>query len=144
MGRNGRNDEAKRSTITLRRMRKLLLTITLVCALGPLYGALATAPAAAAGLSPPVADCSAHGRLTHHYPASQLRSALATIPTDVAEYTNCPNVIRTALISQIGPIGGGGTGGGGSSFLPAWLIAVLAVLVLAGAGAGVVAARNRR
>lgn len=124
-------------------MRKLLLMITLVCALAPLYGALASAPAAAAGLSPPVADCSAHGRLTRHYPASELRSALTTMPADVAEYTNCPNVIRNALVSQIGPIGNG-TGSGGGSFLPAWVIAVLVVLVLGGAGLGAVALRNRR
>jgi hypothetical protein len=124
-------------------MRKLLLVIALVCALAPLYGAVASAPAAAAGLSPPVADCSAHGRLTHHYPASELRTAINTMPADVAQYTNCPNVIRNALVSQIGPVGAG-TGGGGGSFLPGWLIAVLVVLVLGGAGLAAVALRNRR
>src|SRR5947209_5191733 len=125
-------------------MRKLRVTITVLCALGALYGAVLPSPAGAAGVSPPVADCSAHGKLTRHYSVSELKNAQATMPADVAEYTNCPDVIRRALIAAIGPINGSGTGGGGGSFLPGWVIAVLAVLVLAGAGAGVMALRNRR
>lgn len=125
-------------------MRKLLLMITLACALSSLCAGVLPGPAGAAGLSPPVADCSAHGRLTHHYPASELRSALASMPADIAEYTNCPDVIRSALLAQIGSIGGNGNGGGGSSFLPGWAIAVLVVVVLGAAGIGALAVRNRR
>lgn len=102
------------------------------------------APALAAGVSAPVADCSAHGKLTHHYSASQLQNALATMPTDVKEYTNCPNVIQQALLAELGRVSGGGGGGGGGSFLPGWVIAVLVVLILAGAAAGAMALRNRR
>ena len=144
MDRKQRGYESKRSTITLRLMRKLLLLITLTCALGSLYAALAPPPAGAAGLSPPVADCSAHGRLTRHYSAGELHSALTSMPADIAQYTNCPDVIRTALVAEIGSLGGNGNGGGGSSFLPGWLIAVLVVVALGAAGVGVVALRNRR
>lgn len=105
-------------------------------------GALA-APAGASGLSPPVADCYANGRLTHHYTAAQLRHALATMPADIQEYSPCPNVIRQALLDEIGALHDGGSGGGGGSFLPTWLIVVLVVLVLGGAGFGAVALRNR-
>lgn len=103
-------------------------------------------PAVAAGVSPPVANCSANGTLTHHYSAAELRNALATMPTDVAEYTNCPDVIRRALLAELGSVGNGsgGSGGSGSSFLPGWVIAVLVVLVLAGAAAAAIAVRNRR
>lgn len=117
--------------------------ITVLGALGALYAAVLPSPAGAAGVSAPVADCSAHGKLTRHYSVSQLRSALATMPADVAEYTNCPDVIRRALLAAIGPINGSGSGGGGGSFLPGWVIAVLVVLVLAGAATGVMALRNR-
>lgn len=115
----------------------------MLCALGALYGALLPSSAGAAGVSPPVADCSAHGKLTRHYSPSVLRNALQTMPADVAEYTNCPNVIRRAMLAELGTADGG-SGGGGGSFLPAWVIVVLVVIVLAGAGAGVIALRNRR
>lgn len=101
--------------------------------------------AVAAGVSPPVADCSEHGKLTQHYSPSELQNALATMPTDVKEYTNCPNVIQQQLLAELGKgSDSGGGGGGGSSFLPAWVIAVLVVLILAGAAAGAMAFRNRR
>jgi hypothetical protein len=125
-------------------MRKLRLMISLLCAIGALYGVSLPPPAVAAGISPPVADCSAHGQLTRHYSPSQLRTALATMPADVAEYTNCSDVIRRALIAALGPLKEGGSGGGGGSFLPSWVIAVFVVLVLAGAGTAAVALRNRR
>lgn len=126
-------------------MRKLLVMIALACAFGGLYSGSLPGTALAAGLSAPVADCAAHGQLTRHYPASELRQALATMPADVASYTNCPDVIRRALLSEIGAISGGdSTAGTGGSFLPGWVIAVLVVLVLIGAGAGAMAVRNRR
>jgi hypothetical protein len=123
-------------------MKKLLVIIALLGAFGLLCGG-SLPSAVAAGVSPPVADCSAHGYLKQHYSASELQQALATMPTDVKEYTNCPNVIQQALLAELGSVHGGG-GGGGSSFLPGWVIAVLAVLVLAGVAAGAIAIRNRR
>ena len=125
-------------------MRKLLLMIVLVYLLGALGGAMLPAPAAAAGLSPPVADCEQHGQLTRNYSAAELRQALSTMPAEVAEYTNCPNVIRQALLNQIHGLKGGGSGGGGGSFLPAWVIAILAVLAATAAGSAALAVRNRR
>jgi hypothetical protein len=69
---------------------------------------------------------------------------LQTIPADVAEYSNCQNVIKAALLAKVGSLTGGGSAGGGGSFLPAWVIAVLAVLALTAAGSAAVAMRNRR
>jgi len=91
-----------------------------------------------------VADCYANARLTHHYSIAQLRTGLNTIPADVAEYSDCHDVIQHQLLLQLGDLrGGSGAGQGGGSFLPVWLIVVLALL-LAGAGAfGVMALRNR-
>jgi hypothetical protein len=124
-------------------MRKLRVTVSTLCLLGTLYGAVLPAPAAGASTSPPVVDCSLHGRLTRHYSASELRNAIATMPADISEYTNCPDVIRSALLADL-HLKGPASGDGGGSFLPAWVIAILVVLVLTGAGAGAVAMRNRR
>jgi len=111
--------------------------------LGAFYGAARTVPAAATGLPPPVADCSGHGQLLHHYSATELRKALKAIPADVAEYTNCPDVINRALLAELGSLKGG-SGGSGGSLLPGWMIAVLAVVVLTGAGTTALAVRNSR
>jgi hypothetical protein len=89
-----------------------------------------------------VADCQLHGRLTQSYSAAELRSALAGMPAYIREYSGCANVLQQALLAKIGKLNGGDSSGGGS-FLPTWLIVVLAVLVLGGVGFGVVAIRNR-
>jgi hypothetical protein len=97
----------------------------------------------AAALNPVVADCFAASRLTHHYSVGQLQQALNNIPTDIAEYTNCPDVIREQLDKQLGiSLHGGSGGSGGSSFLPVWLIVLIVVIVLGGGGA-TIAARRR-
>jgi hypothetical protein len=91
-----------------------------------------------------VADCYTHGgQLTGSYTAAQLRSGLATMPADIREYSACYDVLQRALLQKIGKLSGGDASGGGGSFLPVWLIVVLAMLVLGGAGFGVVALRNR-
>jgi len=125
-------------------MQKLRVTIVTLCALGALYGAALPASVRAAGIPAPDADCSQHGQLTRHYSAAQLRVALAKMPADIAEYTNCPDVIRRALVAQVGTSLKGGSGDSGGSFLPGWVIAVLIVVLLAAAGTGAVALRNRR
>lgn len=93
-------------------------------------------------------DCSTHAKLTRHYTAAQLRDALATMPTDEAEYTDCHDVIQRQLLAQIGgagPTDGSGSGGGsGGSFLPVWLVVVLVLLALAAAASGAFALRKRR
>ena len=121
------------------RVRKALLVLALAGGLG----FASTPPAVGAGLAPPVADCSLHGQLTKSYTASQLKNALNTMPADVREYSDCYNVIQRALLAKIGHLNGDAAGGGGGSFLPIWLIVVIALLVLGGLGFAVVAARNR-
>jgi hypothetical protein len=125
-------------------MRKLLLLTTVLCALAGLYGAALPASAPAAGLSPPVADCSAHAKLTRHYPPAELQNALKTMPADIAEYSDCKDVIQRALLAELGKVGAGSSAGGGGSFLPGWVVAILAVLLVAAAAAGALAVRNRR
>jgi hypothetical protein len=93
-------------------------------------------PAGALALNPVVADCYAHTVLTKHYTIPQLQQAVNNVPADIAEYTNCPNVISEQLDTQLAAIGaGGGSGAGSSSFVPVWLIVMIALIVLAGGGA---------
>jgi hypothetical protein len=126
-------------------MRKTIVLLTVLGALGAVSQPVFLASAGAAGLSAPVEDCNAHGQLTGHYTVAQLRSALATMPVDVKEYTNCGDVIQRALLAQLGALRGhGGSGQGGGSFLPTPLIVVLGLLVVGGVGFGVYACRRRR
>jgi hypothetical protein len=123
--------------------RRFFRCLPLVCALIAVFAAPAPL-AQAAGLTPAVADCNTHASLTRHYTVAQLRSALATMPADIKEYTNCPDVIQRALLAQIGTdSGSGGSGSGGGSFLPTPLIVVLVLLVLAGGGFALYAWRQR-
>jgi hypothetical protein len=56
------------------------------------------------------------------------------MPVDVKEYTNCGDVVQQALLAEIGALKGhAGTGEGGGSFLPTWLIVLVAVLAAGGA-----------
>jgi hypothetical protein len=129
-------------------MRKPLSLTAALCALVAASCVLSAGPADAAGLSPVVADCNTHTHLTQHYSITQLRSALAGMPADIREYTNCPDVIQRALLAELGSPSGGGAGGGsgsgGGSFLPTPLIVVLGLLVVGGAAFGAVAWRRRK
>jgi hypothetical protein len=99
---------------------------------------------ALAAQSPVVTDCNVHGALTHHYTADQLRNALNTMPPTVKEYTNCYDLINTALLAQVGSGSGGSAGkSSGGSFLPVWLIIVLAVLIIGGGGYAFLAFRRQ-
>jgi hypothetical protein len=123
-------------------MRKTMSLLTVVCALGAVSQSVFLTPAAAA-VSPVVQDCDAHAQLTRHYTVAQLRNALATMPVDVKEYTNCADVVQQALLAEIGALHGhSGSGQGGGSFLPTWLIVLLGVLVVGGAGFGLYAWRR--
>jgi hypothetical protein len=125
-------------------MRKTIFLITVLCAFVAVWPGFFSRPAAAAGLSPAVADCNTHARLTGHYTIAQLRTALKTMPLDVGEYTNCPDVIQRALLAEVAALrGAGGSGNGGGSFLPTPLIVVLALLIVGGAGFCVFAWRRR-
>jgi hypothetical protein len=119
----------------MRRLIRLLALLFCVfaCAVG-------TASAAAPN---PTADCNANGRLSQSYTPAELRHALATMPADTKEYTDCYDVIQRTLLSDLGQLKGSGSGGSGSSFLPTPVLIVLIVLVLGGAGFATVALRRR-
>ena len=91
-------------------MRRLIVTSMLALAL--------VAPTAAhASGAAVIRDCTDDGRLEGHYTQRDLRDALASLPSDVDEYTDCRDVIRRAAFAAGGSSKGGGTGtgGGGSS-----------------------------
>ena len=124
-------------------MRTWPALLVLACALGVAAAGPLEGSASAAGVPAADADCNKNGALTKHYTVKQLQTALATMPADIKEYTNCPDVINNQLLRQLGRLpGSGGSGGGGGSFLPVWLIVVLALLVLGGAGFGALALRR--
>ena len=112
---------------------------------------LAGCPVASASAGQVITDCNSHGQLTRSYSTGELRSALASLPADVKEYTNCYDVIQRALLAQVGSAGHRGSGSGsassggsGGSFLSTPVIAVLVLLALLGGGLSVAAARRRR
>ena len=109
------------------------------------------APMAAGAVSGPasqaITDCNDHGQLTQHYSANTLRAALAQMPVDVKEYTDCYDVIERQLFKQVGssatPTGAATGSSSGGSFLPTWLIIVIVVLALAAITFGALAVRRR-
>lgn len=127
--------------------RRFIFTC-LVCGLASVAGVASLAPtamAASAG-NAVVVDCTSHNRLTQRYPAAQLRDALLTMSVDVKEYTACPDIIQRALSTEQGNLsasGGGNANSGGGSFLPAWLIVVLVILLVGGASFSALALRRR-
>jgi hypothetical protein len=123
--------------------------ITLLAVVSALSLAVPMAAGAASGgtASQAITDCNDHGQLTQHYSAATLRAALAQMPVDVKEYTDCYDVIERQLFKQLGnsaPTGAASTGSSsGSSFLPTWLIIVIVVLALAAITFGALAVRRR-
>lgn len=72
-------------------MRRRLACIVLALA------CLAAVPAgAAASPTALISDCLTNGKITGHYPLSDYVHALANLPTDVNEYSDCAGVIRRA------------------------------------------------
>lgn len=126
--------------------RRAITLLAVVSALS--FGAPMLAAAASGGTpSQAITDCNDHGTLTQHYSASTLRAALAQMPVDVKEYTDCYDVIERQLFKQLGTSAPGsatGTGSSsGSSFLPTWLIIVIVILALAAVTFGALAIRRR-
>ncbi len=77
--------------------------------------AAALAPAAAqASPQALIRDCLDNGRIVGHYSQQDFSQALANLPTDVAEYSDCAGVIRRAQLAAAATSGGGGGGGAGS------------------------------
>jgi hypothetical protein len=128
-------------------MRRLVTSLAIACAL--LAAAPGAAAAAASGSAQQVlTDCNDHGSLTGHYTADALRNALASMPADMREYTDCYDVIEKQLFAQLGtsPNGGSSTTGSssGGSVLPTWLVIVIVILALAALTFGALAIRRRR
>jgi hypothetical protein len=128
----------------IRRHRSIVLVSALVALAASLC---APAPAGASSGAQVIADCYKHLRLTRTYSVPVLEHALKTIPAEVAEYTDCHDVIERALLTAEGKLHRTGSTTGGSSsssFLPTPLLIVLIVLVLAAATLGGLALRRRR
>jgi hypothetical protein len=127
-------------------IRRAIMVLVLPCAL-----ALATPVAAgAAGADTPsaaISDCNDHGQLTAHYSPATLRAALAQMPVDVREYTDCYDVIERQLFKQLGQSAPGAAGAPPSSSsgsgLPTWLLIVIVLLALAAVTFGALAIRRR-
>ena len=93
-----------------------------------------------------IADCQAHQRLTRQYTVAQLKNALATLPADIQEYSNCEQVIEAALTHAGGKGANNGAGhstSSSSSFLPTPVIVILVLLVLAAVTFGAISVRRR-
>jgi hypothetical protein len=126
--------------------RRAITVLALGCALS--VGAPALAVAAGGTPAQAINDCNDHLKLTQSYSSPVLRQALAQMPADVREYTDCFDVIERQLFKQLGQSGaaGGGasTSSSGGSGLPTWLIVVIVVLALAAITFGALALRRRR
>lgn len=106
------------------RMRRLQLFTALFVALAS--GLALTTSAMAYDIGAVYRDCNAHGKLTGHYSRGELQAALNQMPSEVAEYSACANIIQHALLDAssrpsaaraTGPHGttSGGKGGGPGS-----------------------------
>jgi hypothetical protein len=126
-------------------MRRAITLLALACALS-LGAPLAAAAASGGTASAAISDCNAHGTLTTTYSTTVLREALAQMPSDVKEYTDCYDVIERQLFKQLGSSASGSatppSSSSGSSF-PTWLIIVIVVLALAAITFGAMAVRRR-
>jgi hypothetical protein len=77
---------------------------------------LVAATAAHASGRDVVRDCTDNGRIDNFHSSQDYRSALGSLPSDVAEYTDCRQIIEAAQRRDAhrSPPGSGGGGGGGS------------------------------
>lgn len=129
-------------------MRRLVTSLLIACALSAAVPAVAAAQSGGGSGAQAITDCNDNGTLTGHYSADALRNALANMPADVREYTDCYDVIEKQLFAQLGTSSSTGTGGSssssGGSVLPTWLIVVIVVLALAALTFGALAIRRRR
>jgi hypothetical protein len=126
-------------------IRRAITVLALGCVLS--LAVPVVAGAATSGTpSQAISDCNAHDRLTAYYSPSVLRAALAQMPSDVKEYTDCYDVIEQQLFKELGKQASGtatAPSSSSSSFLPTWLIIVIVVLALAAITFGAIAVRRR-
>lgn len=78
--------------------RRLLVALTVCCA------ALCAATQAQASPTALIRDCLTNGRIVGHYSAQDYSQALANLPTDAAEYSDCGDVIRRAQLAAAGGV----------------------------------------
>jgi hypothetical protein len=78
-------------------------------ALALFVSVLAAAPAFGSAKAV-IRDCSEDGVLNGHYSHSELAKALAQLPSDIDEYTDCRAIIRSALLGSANKHGPGVTG----------------------------------
>src|SRR5690606_24992403 len=97
----------RRALRTAIRTRRRLVPIWLVALLAVVA---APAPPASAQGGAIFRDC-ADGRLDGDYSPSEIRRARQNIPTDVDEYTDCRDVLTSALGDALGKPGGTGSDG---------------------------------
>jgi hypothetical protein len=126
--------------------RRAPTLLALVCAL--CLGAPAMAGAASSDTPrAAITDCNDNLRLTAHYSPATLQAALAQMPVDVKEYTDCYDVIERQLLAEQGKTTSGAAStapaSSSGSFLPTWLIIVIVVLALGGVTFGALAIRRR-
>jgi hypothetical protein len=86
------------------------LRVRITTALALMIGLAAPALAHASGAAV-IRDCTDDGALSKTYSKQDYADALAHLPADVDEYSDCRNVISRARLG----VGGGGSGGGGGS-----------------------------
>jgi hypothetical protein len=72
------------------------------------------AAVAAADTGTKIIERCTHGQSLSGFTQKDYRRALAELPTEVEEYSDCGNLIRHAQLAAAGG-GGGGSGGGGSA-----------------------------
>jgi len=93
---------ARDNALNIRRTLCVLIAVAAAAAL--------VLPAAASASSRELLrDCAEDGKLDHKYSQRELREAERDVPSDIDEYTDCRDAIRSAQV------GGGGRGGGGGN-----------------------------
>jgi len=75
------------------------------------------ADAASADKGAKIIERCTHGQSLSGFSQKDYRRALAELPTEVEEYSDCANLIRRAQLAALGP-GGGGGGGSGNTPTP--------------------------
>jgi len=82
-------------------LRRLLTAVAVVasCLLIPATSALASG-------ADVIRDCNDNGRLTKTYSQKEYRQALAQMPADIKQYTDCEGIIRRAQLGLPGSTGG--------------------------------------
>jgi hypothetical protein len=77
----------------------------------------ASANVAVADTGTKIIERCTHGQSLSGFSQKDYRRALAELPTEVEEYSDCANLIRHAQLAAAGGGGSGGSSGGGSALL---------------------------